>query len=103
MATSKSKSSLSKNAAEGKHFAIVVSRYHEELTQKLLDGAAETLKGFGAKADDIAVFWVPGAFEIPSAARAVFGVGPGVKTASVIPLSPPCAVGHSIPAPPTTP
>jgi 6,7-dimethyl-8-ribityllumazine synthase len=70
MVASKSKSSLPKNAAEGKHFAIVVSRYHEELSQKLLDGALEELKTRGAKSDDISTYWVPGAFEIPTAARA---------------------------------
>src|SRR4051812_37174059 len=71
MVTSKSKQTLPKDAAAGKHFAIVVSRYHEELTQKLLDGAVETLKSLGAKADQVQTFWVPGAFEIPAAAREV--------------------------------
>ncbi len=71
MVASKSKSALPKNAAEGKRFAIVVSRYHEDLAQELLTGAQDALKNLGAKTDDVSVFWVPGAFEIPSAARAV--------------------------------
>jgi 6,7-dimethyl-8-ribityllumazine synthase len=71
MVASKTKSSLPKNAAEGKHIALIVSRYHEDIAQELLSGAQDTLKGLGAKSDDISVFWVPGAFEIPSAARAV--------------------------------
>jgi 6,7-dimethyl-8-ribityllumazine synthase len=71
MVSSRSKSVLSKDAASGKRFAIVVSRYHEELTQELLNGAQDTLKSLGAKDDDISLFWVPGAFEIPSAARAL--------------------------------
>ena len=71
MVASKSKSNLPKDAAAGKRLAIVVSRYHEELAQELLSGAQDTLKSLGAKAEDVSVFWVPGAFEIPSAARAV--------------------------------
>ncbi len=62
---------LPKNAAQGKRFALVVSRYHEELTSKLQEAAVGTLKDLGAKADDIATYWVPGAFEIPAAARMV--------------------------------
>jgi 6,7-dimethyl-8-ribityllumazine synthase len=71
MVLSKSKHHLPKDAATGKHFAVVVSRYHEELTQELLDGALQSLKSLGAKDDDIETFWVPGAFEIPIAARAI--------------------------------
>ena len=62
---------LPKNAAQGKRFAIVVSRYHEELTAKMQEAAVDTLKDLGAKADDILTYWVPGAFEIPTAARMV--------------------------------
>ncbi len=71
MVASKSKSNLPKDAASGKRFAIVVSRYHEELTQELLEAAQETLKSLGAKMEDVSVYWVPGAFEIPMAARAL--------------------------------
>jgi len=71
MAASTSKLDLPKDAAAGKRFAVVVSRYHEELTQALLAGACEKLKSLGAKDDDIATYWVPGAFEIPMAAWAV--------------------------------
>jgi len=71
MSASKSKMTLPKNAAEGKRFAIVVSRYHEELTQELLSAAESALKELGASAESIHTFWVPGAFEIPSAARAI--------------------------------
>ena len=66
-----SKLKISKNAAQGKRFAIIVSSYHESLTVKLQEGAEETLKSYGAKADDISTYWVPGAFEIPAAARQV--------------------------------
>jgi len=70
MVSAKSKSTLPKDAAKGKTFGVVVSRYHEELTQKLLDGAIDTLTGLGAAAGDIKTAWVPGSFEIPLAARA---------------------------------
>lgn len=70
MVAAKSKSTLGKDSAKGKHFGLVVSRYHEELTQKLLDGALETLKSLGAAAENIQTVWVPGSFEIPLACRA---------------------------------
>lgn len=71
MATSKSKSSLPKNAAEGKRFGIVVSRYHEDLTKALLEGAVSTLQDHGAAKENIQHVFVPGSFEIPLAARAL--------------------------------
>lgn len=71
MTAAKAKTVLSKTAAQGKRFALVVSSYHIELTQALHDGALEALKGCGAKSDDVRSFWVPGAFEIPMAARAI--------------------------------
>ncbi len=49
-------------------FAIVVSRYNETITQKLLDGALKVLRAGGVDDDRILVAWVPGAFEIPTAA-----------------------------------
>jgi 6,7-dimethyl-8-ribityllumazine synthase len=49
-------------------FAIVVSRYNESITSKLLDGAIRTLVQRGVPDESIDVVWVPGAFEIPLAA-----------------------------------
>lgn len=46
-------------------FAIVVSRFNQLVTQRLLEGALDTLRRHGATADQIDVVWVPGAFEIP--------------------------------------
>ena len=46
-------------------FAIVVARYNESITGKLLEGAIETLHGCGLPDERIDVAWVPGAFEIP--------------------------------------
>lgn len=51
------------------HFAIVVSRYHENITGKLLDGAVTTLLNAGVPDSRIVVVWVSGAWEIPLAIR----------------------------------
>lgn len=54
-------------SAKGFRFAIVVSRWNDELTSRLADGAAQALKGVGATEDSIEIFHVPGAFELPVA------------------------------------
>lgn len=46
-------------------YAIVVSRYNDNITTKLLDGAIATLKQHGVADESIDVAWVPGAWEIP--------------------------------------
>ena len=48
---------------------IVVARFNEFITSKLLDGAIDTLERHGVKSDHIDVAWVPGAFEIPLVAK----------------------------------
>lgn len=69
-------------------YAVVVSRFHEPITQRLLDACLAELKRNGIKTADITVVWVPGAFEIPVAAlklakqktvRAVICLGAIVK------------------------
>jgi 6,7-dimethyl-8-ribityllumazine synthase len=45
--------------------AIVVSRFNQSITQKLLDGALSTLRQRGVGESQVDVAWVPGAFEIP--------------------------------------
>ena len=50
-------------------FAIVVARYNQNITQKLLDGAIETLTAAGVEDGMIDVAWVPGAFELPMIAK----------------------------------
>jgi 6,7-dimethyl-8-ribityllumazine synthase len=52
-----------------RRFAIVVSRFNEEVTGGLLAGARDALAEAGVEADDVSVFEVPGAFEIPLAAK----------------------------------
>lgn len=54
-------------AAEGR-FAIVVARFNESITGRMLDGAAQTLREHGVADERIDVAWVPGAFEIPTVA-----------------------------------
>ncbi len=56
-------------AARGRRFGIVVSQFNEFLTAQLLEGALDTLLRHGARAKDIYVAHVPGAFEIPLAAK----------------------------------
>lgn len=55
--------------AEGLKFGIIVARFNEFITNKLLSGALDALKRHGANDDDIEVAWVPGAFEIPLVAK----------------------------------
>lgn len=57
--------------AGGQRFAIVVARFNDFVTRRLLVGAQEALNAAGVSADDIDVVWVPGAFEIPIAAAEV--------------------------------
>ena len=55
--------------ASGKRFAIVVSRFNAFITERLLQSACDGLLRSGARRADIDIVRVPGAFEIPSAAR----------------------------------
>lgn len=57
--------------ARGLKFAIVVSRFNNFITDRLLDGAIDALVRSGASPSDITVVRVPGAFEIPSAVSQV--------------------------------
>ena len=55
--------------ASGKRFAIVVSRFNAFITERLFQSAYDGLLRSGAKKKDVALVRVPGAFEIPLAAR----------------------------------
>ena len=61
--------------ASGLRFAVVVSRFNESISVKLLDACSAELIRCGARREDIDVAWVPGAFEIPIAARALASSG----------------------------
>ncbi len=55
--------------AQGLKFGIIVSRFNEFITSKLLDGAIDALLRHGAKDSDIQIVRVPGSFEIPLLAK----------------------------------
>ncbi len=50
---------------EGLKFGLVVSRFNEFITKKLLEGAQDALLRHGVREDDIEIAWTPGSFEIP--------------------------------------
>ena len=54
---------------EGQKFGIIVSRFNEFFTNKLLSGCMDALKRHGVADQDIEIAWVPGAFEIPLTAQ----------------------------------
>jgi 6,7-dimethyl-8-ribityllumazine synthase len=77
--------------AEGKKFAIVVSRFNDFITDRLVGGAVDALERSGALDDDIEIVKVPGAFEIPLIAKkmaqkgsyhAVIGLGAVIRGAT---------------------
>jgi 6,7-dimethyl-8-ribityllumazine synthase len=61
-------------AAEGR-FAVIVSRFNESITSRLLEGAVQTLTAHGVADDRIDVAWTPGAFEIPTVANRLAASG----------------------------
>lgn len=61
--------------AKGLKFALVVARFNHFITDRLVEGAMDTLVRHGAVEDDILVVRVPGAFEIPAVARRVAATG----------------------------
>lgn len=58
-----------KLVAKGLRFGIVVSRFNEFLSTRLLEGALDALKRHDASLDKVDVAWTPGAFEIPGIAK----------------------------------
>ncbi|MGB2630601.1 MAG: 6,7-dimethyl-8-ribityllumazine synthase [Candidatus Omnitrophota bacterium] len=61
--------------AKNKKFGIVVSRFNEFVSSKLVDGALDTLTRHGARESEITVAWVPGSFEIPMIAQKMTSSG----------------------------
>ncbi|HEY4553948.1 MAG TPA: 6,7-dimethyl-8-ribityllumazine synthase, partial [Bacillaceae bacterium] len=53
----------------GLKIGIVVARFNEFITGKLLSGALDALKRHGVAEEDVEIAWVPGAFEIPLTAK----------------------------------
>ena len=58
-------------SAEGMKFAIVVARWNAVITDRLLEGALDAMLRSGARRDDIQIVRVPGAWEVPAAARTI--------------------------------
>ena len=61
--------------AEGRRFGIVVSRFNDLITRPLLAGAEDCLLRHGVAEDAIEAVWVPGAWELPVATRALAATG----------------------------
>lgn len=59
----------------GRRFAVVVSRFNELVTDRLLDGATGCLAQHGVRSEDVDVVRVPGAFELPAAVAALIRRG----------------------------
>jgi 6,7-dimethyl-8-ribityllumazine synthase len=62
-------------SGQGRRFGIVVSRFNEFVSLRLLEGAMDCLRRHGAGDDDITVVWVPGAFDIPVLAKRMGDAG----------------------------
>lgn len=60
---------------EGRRVAVVASRFNQEITRALADGALDALVRHGCAADDVDVVWVPGAWELPVAAHRLAASG----------------------------
>ena len=69
--------------AKGLKLAIVVSRFNEFITSKLLGGAEDAIRRTGGNTDEVVLVWVPGAYEIPLAAQKLAESG---KRSSAVPL-----------------
>jgi len=92
--------------AAGMRFGVVASRFNLDVTERLLSGVEKVLSAHGVSDDRVVVAWVPGAFEIPLAARrlaesgsadAVICVGAVIRgdTAHFEYVAGPCAYGIS--------
>lgn len=62
----------------GRRFAIAASRFNESVTRRLVEGALDELTGCGVAEADITLVWVPGALELPLAAKKL-AVAPGCE------------------------
>lgn len=56
-------------SGEERRFAVVASRFNQAIVERLVDGALDALVRHGTAADNVDVVWVPGAWELPIAAR----------------------------------
>ena len=56
-------------AGQERRFAVIASRFNQTIVERLVDGALDALVRHGVRADDVDFVWVPGAWELPIAAR----------------------------------
>jgi len=61
--------------ATGMRLAVVAGRFNAHVTERLVAGALDALVDLGLEKDDVPVYWVPGAFEIPLVAKQLAGSG----------------------------
>jgi 6,7-dimethyl-8-ribityllumazine synthase len=64
-----------RSRAAGERYAVIVARFNEVISKKLLDGALRTLAAHGVGGLAAEVHWVPGSFELPQAALALARTG----------------------------
>lgn len=57
--------------AKGLKISLIVSRFNEFISTKLMEGALDCLRRHGIKEEDIRIIWVPGSFEIPYVAKKI--------------------------------
>jgi 6,7-dimethyl-8-ribityllumazine synthase len=57
--------------APGRRIGIIAARFNGNVTEEMLEGCRNTLEEFGVGADAVDVYWVPGAWELPQAARRI--------------------------------
>jgi 6,7-dimethyl-8-ribityllumazine synthase len=60
---------------DGMRVGVVCARFNDLITERLLAGALDALRRHGVADDDVTVVWVPGAFEVPLAARSLAAAG----------------------------
>ena len=61
--------------SRGQKFALIAGRFNDFITQRLVEGALDALKRHGAGDDDVDIYWVPGAFELPLVAKRLAATG----------------------------
>lgn len=64
-----------KLVSEQSKYAIVISRFNEFIGNKLLTGCCDCLERHGVNDNEVDIYWVPGAFEIPAIAKKLAGPG----------------------------
>ena len=78
--------------AKGLRFGIVLSRFNHFISDRLLEGALDALKRNGAEEEDCSVVRVPGAFEIPLAAKKIVKTGQFLLISHVLLTEPNCEI-----------